>query len=246
MTVVFAGAASAQTLKNCLVQDPPQSPMTTAISNVLSLGYTKLALQAALAKNPGSEACYTGLTLSKNVYQYYKFLFKIQVRTNSQIHNEFHWLYQDASVQAHHGLTEKPWVGVSGSAVAKVMEEFIRNSNFYFLDFISDDLMQIAAQSEMFKLMGDKRIATTQSAYSFSNDLVLVSWMTALDSGYPGFEAPVAVLVRKSLTQIEVEDTGNLASQILFPLESAVVTEQINLEISDYAKHLEDLSVLRP
>lgn len=256
-TVISANASATEsgiTLYGCNSMSMNSMALHTAATNVTGLGYVAAAINQAIAENgPGASdlVCYSGIPLKKNIYQYYKFILKFEVRAKEggPVTHEFHMLYQDASTQANHGLEEKPWVGLRKSDVEKAFAEGLSDVPFALAKNQStNDDIDYVRESNLYK--NDFGHAVSSALYSYeipgTERLSVSSWLVAVSNGvFAGSEVPEGVLVRHNPQGlVEVADVTWMASRFLFPLEDKIYQELRTLHENQYQARLLEFSRL--
>ncbi len=236
--------AEGSTLRPCQAGIAESSPLAIAVGNVTSFGYVHHALNSALQANAGAEACFEGLALSKNIYQYYEFLIRIRVQAAGTTTHEFYLIFQDASTQAHHNVGPKPWVGLSRSAVEDVFAHALQETRFLPSD-PSGNPMDQAKRTPIWNASKNARVENTLSIFTLpKTEGFLVSWMNRgeqSDNPFAAFESPKGVFLRGQ----EEGDQTWLTSLVLFPLEAEAFRLAGGLSQSNYAATLLDLAEVK-
>jgi len=242
-------------ISSCIRESQSQV-LLTAVNNVIGLGYVRSAIVQAIQENGRSEdsaLCYTGIALKKNIFQHYQFLISMQVKSlkRKTITHEFHLLYQDASTQANHNIGEKPWVGLSKSAVASVFAAGLSDLNWEKSQLNTEsgfDFNRALQESTNFRKNFKNGPPASLGVFrldGMKSNLYLATWMIATgENVFAASEIPEGFVLNFDSVQDQVlrSDLSWIQARILFPLEEKIQQDLRSLPYQAYAAKLLEYS----
>lgn len=230
-----------------------------AVNNVLSIGYVRHAVESALAENSeGSKICYSGVAFHKNAFQYYQYLIQLEVRSaiSDELTHRFQLLYQDASTQANHNITQNAWVGLDSEVVAENYTEGF--SDLVWSDITEETKTAFLLKLEVSKLMElsplgraalKKSLRTeTISAIPFefgATSGFLMTWMRPVGEGYMAInEIPEGIVLRIDYDSgmVEMADLTWVQTRLLKRLQENIYSLSDKIKYQDYAQELLKMS----
>lgn len=169
--------------------------MATALRNLSSFEAVHAALGVIKAAVPEAQFCVSGVILSKNIYQYGKFLVAVEVNdgTSGRALHRIYFLYQDASVQAIHNVGRKPYIALPAADVDALLRTALTESMVQVRDIHpADSLMNVVLQSDTYRRSEPPADAGSVSGVVVpglqGDDGMLVTWVTQMPSNpYAGY-----------------------------------------------------------
>lgn len=138
--------------------------------------------------------CSQVLALSKGQYQYYRYMIELSVHPsdNPQLPVSFYLYFQDASTQAFHNYTGKPWVGLEPQKHQKFMKQ-LQNHLSSKLDMMMKEkkqgVEQINVEEDIYAAIKKTKVfqenslminKNTISLWRLDSKNILVTWMKNL------------------------------------------------------------------
>lgn len=248
----FAVKAPADTTVLCSHSLRAASPLfQNALDNIYSFNYVRHALMQAQHEQNSEQTlfCTSSLALSKNIYQYFEHLIQVDVypKGSSKPTYSFHFLFQNASVQAFHNVGGQPWVGLKTAHVNQALKNLVDQAQFARLDLIAGKKtpFEVASQSRSFQHDGESIDKSSLSAMRIlqSDDKIvyLVTWLTkSPENPFAGEVLTRGVLVSFSKDQqVQIAENIYPKGDLLIPLERQ--REELLLEAGPSSQWVEKL-----
>lgn len=192
--------------------DATNTVMATALRNLMSFEGVHAAIGEIENSVPQAQYCVSGVILSKNIYQYGKFLISIEVYdgATNRVLNRMYFLYQDASVQAIHNVGGKPYVALPRIAVEDILQKALTESITKTHDISpAESLMNVVQTSETYRGSQPAPDVSSISALEVPGGGLIITWLTQLPSNpYAGY----ALLKGLSIDRAPLGEGGRMRS----------------------------------
>lgn len=197
----------------------------------------------------GAEFCYEGLTLDKNIYQYYKNLVVVYVFQQGQLIQRMMILFQVASIQAHHGTAKRPWIVLDSQEAFSVLNNnwdlpvsSVSTADLYALP---DEVYQRVSS----ELGAKKETSSLYLGSSQDNSYFLITWLKEINAGSSVFTGQVSpqysvVSFHKSTQKTKVVRQGSAYDLVLKKLEDQLKSQQKDVSADALNGVVESLSGL--
>lgn len=242
-------AQSSEISMNCDSETSSPKILETAFRNVYSFEYVKGALTHAASSSP--KICVTGWPVSKNQYQYFRFLMLATTDANET----FAFLYQDASTQANHNVGGKAWVGLSPAQVTSVFEKIKASAGEPLATLnlhpsVQETVIAYLASAPAYKYKLDLNtfsFAALPGLDKNGEKNYLVVWFDKLVGSNPFTQYPIShamlVVVNESQAPTASLHKVSLLSDVVTPLDEMLTHEARSAYRSgDLVGYLRDLA----
>ena|GEM_PF-3696245 len=99
-----------------------QPGIMTSLTQMLGFDYIRNFLQKNFEDNDA--VCSQMIALEKDDYQYYRYLVRLDVHSQTKNQNyQFFFFFQDSSTQAFHNHGGKPWIGLDAKTIVRFTKE---------------------------------------------------------------------------------------------------------------------------
>ncbi len=213
--------------------DASAAEFSIALKTMAGLDSVLHALNKARFEIQEPEYCVSGVALSRNIYQYVKYLFLVEVREKGQekARFQFHFLFQSASIQSYHNMNGQPWTGLQQSDVQNTFDAMLKGAQFQKLGKEANEmsLLEIAQKSATFastqaefdhNSLSVIRISEKDSK-SGADQAYLVSWMTLPSvNPFTSSTRTLGVLISRNADgSTSLSEKVLVVRELLFPLE---------------------------
>jgi hypothetical protein len=234
--LIFLSVPVGAQIKSSVICDhrlKASSPLfQNALDNIYSFAYIHHALERIKNEAGTKEVlfCTSSIALSKNIYQYFKYLIQIDVylQGSNVAAYKFRFLFQNASIQAFHNVGGQPWAGLDTSRTDQTLREFTNLAEYHpFIGTTSGltNPIEIARKSQSFQRDGQNIDLSTLSAIPIPGNqdkqFYLVTWLTkSPENPYAGQVLTRGVLISIGPDQsIGIAENNFPGGDLLIPLE---------------------------
>ncbi len=222
----------------------------TALDNLYSFTYVRQNLMSELNAVPGSEFCVSSIALGNNIYQYLHYFIEVEVRKPVPLKSRYyHFLFQDASVQAFHNIGGQPWTGLDNKVVAKVASDLITQAHFAKVNSKGLDILELAKSSRSFLASVDKTDLQTLSSVQIQSSpekVFLVTWLSLPNENpflYPVIPRGVLISVSPS-SEVQMAEDVSPTSDFWMPLSENItkINNKLSRDQTVWLKKLNEIS----
>lgn len=156
----------------------------TAVRNLTSFESVHTAFGELRAQDRDVRFCVSGVMLSKNIYQYGRFLIAIEaINPAGRATHRFYFLYQDASVQAIHNVGRRPYIALPRRDVDQILTEARAGAADLTRELPFEDVIQGVRASRTYTSAAPESDPTTMSGIAVPSEdgsarELFVTWMT--------------------------------------------------------------------
>lgn len=214
LVLVLLGGPS-WTYAQCLESSSGEDLLRTAVTNLESFSYIRKAMSSVKSESPQGHFCTSAVALGKDMYQNMRYYIQRDAfDANGRLMYRFHFLHQDASVQAVHNVGQKPWVALSDIGTQNFWERTF-NSVQWTAAKTCFDAVQAAKTSALYLSsaadVDEKTLTIAELGEHRSRRIKAVSWLIRPKEGvYAGFPSPKVVLVSQDPSTGDCEIAENL------------------------------------
>ncbi len=216
--------ATSVNLKACS-GDIPSPAIARAFVHLM--GFAEVRQYLAVQAKQGLSFCGSGMTLHKNVYQYYKNLIFINLfDAQGLLQKKVTVLLQASSIQGHHSTEGRPWAVLStsdfNSQAIETLQQALQTGSEASSPKTALDLKEV---SQLFEATAASmsEVSTMYFSSNGDKDYFLVSWLKEVTGTganlYTSQVSPQYALVEKSSAGVVVVKKAGAFSQFLTPAE---------------------------